>query len=508
MKRVLPFIQKLSVWQQLLICLAAVSLFFSVLFGYTLRQFEREFLLSNIKKTNQQTVALITATSADTIITEDRPLLESVIIDISKSDPAIIAIRIANESGRPLAQWRSATVNGTTPITISENIVVGNEVFGSVVLDWDVQSIELQAQAHSVSISYLYALSLLVFSVTMLGVLSMVVVRPLVKIRSHIGRIGSGNLAETVDLATNREVKALSESLNMLSSMLKKQQDDEKLHRQLLVREHELQLLAEYRAKEDALGALDKAESANRVKSAFLTSMSHELRTPLNAIIGYSEILEEDALAVGNESARADLQKILGAGRHLLALINDVLDLSKIEAGKMQLELTTFDLGALIDESLVMIEPLLTRGENRLQKDLSVDGLMMYSDPMRIRQVLFNLLSNASKFTQNGTITISAKRGAAMHSDRVMFSVRDTGPGMASEDLARLFQPFVQAESVGHRQEGAGLGLALCHHFCELMGGEIHATSVPGEGAELSFWLPVTVLVNTGNRRATLRLQQ
>ena len=231
MKSVLHFIKKLSVWQQLLICLAAVSLFFSVLFGYTLRQFEREFLLSNIKKANQQTVALITATSADAIITEDRPLLESVIIDISKSDPAITAIRIANESGRPLAQWRSATVTDTTPITISENIVVGNEVFGSVVLDWDAQSIEQQAQAHSVSFSYLYALSLLVFSVTMLGVLSMVVVRPLVKIRSHIGRIGSGNLTETVDLATNREVKALSESLNMLSSMLKKQQDDEKLHR-------------------------------------------------------------------------------------------------------------------------------------------------------------------------------------------------------------------------------------------------------------------------------------
>jgi len=464
--------------------------------------------LSNIKKTNQQTVALITATSADAIITEDRPLLESVIIDVSKSDPAIIAIRIANESGRPLAQWRSATVTDTMPITISENIVVGNEVFGSVVLDWDAQSIEQQAQAHSVSFSYLYALSLLVFSVTMLGVLSMVVVRPLVKIRSHIGRIGSGNLTETVDLATNREVKALSESLNMLSSMLKKQQDDEKLHRQLLVREHELQLMAEYRAKEDALGALDKAESANRVKSAFLTSMSHELRTPLNAIIGYGEILEEDAAANGNDSARADLRKILGAGRHLLSLINDVLDLSKIEAGKMQLELTTFDLGALINESLVMIEPLLTRGENRLQKDLSVDGLMMYSDPMRIRQVLFNLLGNASKFTQNGTITISAKRGDAMHNDRVMFSVRDTGPGMASEDLARLFQPFVQAESVGHRQEGAGLGLALCHHFCELMGGEIHAASVPGQGAELSFWLPIAVLVKTDHWRAPMRLQQ
>jgi len=185
-----------------------------------------------------------------------------------------------------------------------------------------------------------------------------------------------------------------------------------------------------------------------------------------------------------------------------------VLDLSKIEAGKMQLELTTFDLGALINESLVMIEPLLTRGENRLQKDLSVDGLMMYSDPMRIRQVLFNLLGNASKFTQNGTITISAKRGDAMHNDRVMFSVRDTGPGMASVDLARLFQPFVQAESVGHRQEGAGLGLALCHHFCELMGREIHAASVPGQGAELSFWLPITVLVKTDHWRAPMRLQQ
>jgi signal transduction histidine kinase len=505
MTNILTLIKKLSVWQQLLICLAAVSLFFSLLFGYTLRQIEREFLLSNIKKTNQQTVALITATSADAIITEDRPLLESVIIDVSKSDPAIIAIRIANESGRPLAQWRSATVTDATPITISEKIVVGNEEFGSVVLDWDSQSIESLAQAHSANFSYLYALSLLVFSVTILGVLSLVIVRPLVKIRSHIGAIGSGNLADSIDLATNREIKALSESLNMLTSMLKNKQDNESLHRQLLVREHELQLVAENRAKENALGALQKAESANRVKSAFLTNMSHELRTPLNAIIGYGEILEEDAVASGNLSARADLQKILGAGRHLLSLINDVLDLSKVEAGNMQLELETFDLGALISESLLMVGPLLKRGGNRLQTNLSVDGLMMYSDPMRIRQVLFNLLSNACKFTQNGIITVSAKSDEAAHQQRVMLSVRDTGPGVAPEDLARLFQPFVQAESVGHRQEGAGLGLALCHRFCELMGGEIHATSVRGQGAELAFWLPITALVKPAQQRAPIQ---
>lgn len=251
---------------------------------------------------------------------------------------------------------------------------------------------------------------------------------------------------------------------------------------------HRLQL--ESRAKENALNAMLQATTANREKSTFLTTMSHELRTPLNAIIGYSELLDEDAVAAGNTSASNDLRKIRSAGRHLLSLINDVLDLSKIEAGKLQLEFTSFDARDLVNETLALVEPLLERGHNRLQIN-NVSSAPMHSDPFRIRQVLFNLLSNACKFTHNGTITVTVTLGDGVDTGRIHFSVRDTGEGLTNEDLLILFQPFVQAESVGHKREGTGLGLALSRHFCNMLGGEIHARSIRGQGSEFYFWLPL-----------------
>lgn len=271
----------------------------------------------------------------------------------------------------------------------------------------------------------------------------------------------------------------------------------------LVVRNEELsaalhRLQVESRAKEDALHAMLEAKSANKEKSAFLASMSHELRTPLSAIIGYSELLDEDALAEGKKNVSTDLRKIRSAGQHLLVLINDVLDLSKIEAGKMQLDLAEFDVGGLVQDALVMVEPLLGRGGNRLVKNISVAGVAMYSDPVRIRQVLFNLMSNACKFTRDGTITVTVAPGTGTDAGRILFSVSDTGEGMAPEDLVKLFQPFVQAESVGSKHEGTGLGLALCRRFCQLMGGEIHARSVQGHGSEFFFWLPVQATKTVG----------
>lgn len=239
MKKILLFSKRLGIWQQLLICLSVVSIFFSFSFGYVLRQVEHGFLLSKIEETNQRTVSLITATSLDAILTEDRPVLESIIVGVAKADKAIIAIRISNENGQPLAEWRNTTSTDKNPIVISEKIVTGDEVYGSLILEWDSQSVEQQAQSHAVKISYLYALSLIVVSLTMLGALSIMIVRPLVKIRSHIGHIGSGNVTDILVLDSNREVKALSESLNMLSSILQKQKDDESRHRQMLEKEVE-----------------------------------------------------------------------------------------------------------------------------------------------------------------------------------------------------------------------------------------------------------------------------
>jgi PAS domain S-box-containing protein len=238
------------------------------------------------------------------------------------------------------------------------------------------------------------------------------------------------------------------------------------------------------------LAARRDAETANEAKSRFLAGMSHELRTPLNAILGYSEMLQEDARDAGQDGAVADLEKIRSAGRHLLTLINDVLDLSKIEAGKMELFLETFEVRPLVEGVASTVAPLVEQHGNRLVLDVAPDVGRMRSDMTRVRQVLLNLLSNAGKFTEHGTITLAARRNGT----ELELAVSDTGIGMTEEQLGRLFQAFAQAEaSTSARYGGTGLGLALSRMFCEMMGGTLTVSSEPGKGSTFTVRLPVEI---------------
>jgi len=298
--------------------------------------------------------------------------------------------------------------------------------------------------------------------------------------------------------------------------------------------EHELQDLNQQLASsmQEAEAARAKAEEANTAKSLFLANMSHELRTPLNAIIGYSEMLKEEAEDQEEITMIPDLQKIRGAGKHLLGLINDILDLSKIEAGRMELYLETISLNTVLDDVVALIQPLIAEKTVhqpadahtdspppdfvnppveeetiRLVTDYPKDLGNIHTDVTKLRQNLFNLLSNASKFTDHGAVTLKVRRHPAPDqppsfpaqvdwspTDRLTFEIQDTGIGMSSEQQAKLFQAFTQADSSTTRKYGGtGLGLSITRKFCEMMGGDIQVESQPGVGSTFTFWIPAQV---------------
>ena len=232
-------------------------------------------------------------------------------------------------------------------------------------------------------------------------------------------------------------------------------------------------------------------EVASQLKSQFLANMSHELRTPLNAIIGVTEMLHEDARDLQRSSEIEPLERVLRAARHLLALINDILDLSKIEAGRMELHIESFAIAPLVAEVVTTLDTLALKNRNRVVVDCAADIGSMRGDQTRIRQALLNLASNATKFTEDGTVTIRARRTTGDGRPWVTMAVSDTGIGMTREQMARLFQEFVQADaSTTRKYGGTGLGLAISRRFCQMMGGDITVESEPGRGSTFTIRLP------------------
>jgi signal transduction histidine kinase/CheY-like chemotaxis protein len=312
-----------------------------------------------------------------------------------------------------------------------------------------------------------FAVSTLV-TVLVASLFSVQLTRRLSDLEIGAKNIGAGELDRRIEVRSRDELGKLAVAFNDMSDKLRQSRDK----------------LEEARAV---------AEDANQAKSAFLANMSHELRTPMNAIIGYSEMLLEDAEDEGQKETVSDLQKILAAGKHLLALINDVLDLSKIEAGKMTLFIEAFSVKTLLDDVSATIAPMVDKNHNQLKIELGdVDEIS--ADETKVRQTLFNLLSNASKFTEKGTITLRAESYDGADGKRYRFAVEDTGIGMTPEQSDKVFDEFTQADSSTTRKYGGtGLGLAISKKFCQMMGGDITLASVVGEGTTFVVDLPAVV---------------
>jgi signal transduction histidine kinase len=316
-----------------------------------------------------------------------------------------------------------------------------------------VAGIEASAQAHRASqtIVVAFALGAIVLALILGRTISLSLIGPIREIDTRLHEIASGDFAQRVKVGNRDELGALAANVNRTSEQLGD------LYRQL--------------------------EMASEHKSAFLASMSHELRTPLNAIIGYSEMLYETAQDEGQDEFLPDLGKIRDAGRHLLGLINDILDLSKIEAGKMELYLEEVDLVALVEEVRSIVEPLAAANGNQLDILCPPALGRLYTDRTKLKQSLLNLLSNAGKFTHDGRVGLEVSPAAG----EISFIISDdTSIGMTEEQQGRLFQAFSQADASTTRQYGGtGLGLAITKHFCEMLGGTIAVESASGKGVDL-----------------------
>jgi signal transduction histidine kinase/CheY-like chemotaxis protein len=382
------------------------------------------------------------------------------------------------------ASWRSFYENLGQTRAITEVVMHAEPLSRTVMQDLLPRLQEAEKNRQSAATAHFHEVTTLVGRITiavfvlsglLAGILAIVVSgrfqRGLHVLKIGADTLGAGDLEHRIPVRSKDELGDLAKAFNHMGEGLRSAQVE------LRQRQRDLEVLT------------DEAQSANRAKSQFLANMSHELRTPMNAIIGYSEMLTDEAEDLGLRQFVPDLKKIRTAGKQLLALINDILDLSKIEAGKVELHYEEFDVKDMISDVAAISEPLAAKNSNTLVMNIA-DGVM-YSDLTRIRQILFNLLSNACKFTQSGTVELTVTGESGSAGDLMKFQVKDSGIGMTPEQAGKVFEAFAQADSSTTRKYGGtGLGLAITKKFCEMMDGTIEVESEPGKGTTFTVRLP------------------
>jgi len=386
-------------------------------------------------------------------------------------------------------------------LQVFHDVTLNGERLGTLFLQSDMRQWSVRAKRYA-GILFIFVLMSGLFAFLVSSRLQRLISRPILHLEDTMRMVSANrNYGVRATKSYGDEIGKLIDGFNTMLSEI--QQRDTALrgaNEELKARTGELEKEILYRkqTQEELLKAKHAAEEASRAKSTFLANMSHELRTPLNAIIGYSEMLEEETRESGKSDSVQDLRKIQSAGKHLLSLINDVLDLSKIEAGKMGLHLENFEVAALIDEMTHTLQPAATKNGNTIHVHLANSIGAMHADVTKVRQILFNLLSNACKFTDHGTISVDVDLSKAEGGDWVQFRVSDTGIGITAKQKENLFQEFSQADaSIARKYGGTGLGLAITYRFVQLMKGRISVESEPGKGATFTVQLPAQVVAET-----------
>jgi signal transduction histidine kinase/DNA-binding NarL/FixJ family response regulator len=388
-------------------------------------------------------------------------------------------------------------------LEVCHDVALNGDWVGTLILQSDMRQWSMRARRYA-TICLVFALVSVFLAFLVSSKLQKVISGPIMHLEDTMKIVSANKNYEVRAVKSySDEIGSLIDGFNAMLSDI--QQRDGALrgaNDELQTRTLELEEEVSQRkqAQEELLKAKHVAEEASRAKSTFLANMSHELRTPLNAIIGYSEMLEEEARDTQDPDHIGDLQKIQFAGKHLLSLINDVLDLSKIEAGKMPLHLETIDIRLMIDEIITTLRPAIEKNRNTLRVRMVDEISTMRADVTKVRQILFNLLSNACKFTDQGTIGLDVDRKLEDDQDWIRFQVTDTGIGIAAKQKDNLFKEFAQADtSIARKYGGTGLGLAISYKFVQLMKGRIGVESEIGRGATFTVELPAHVKIETGD---------